>query len=407
MGLLMVEDVAGGLSSAGAWWNCLSVCALCLVLHQGAATASAQLHHPMAAAAPATSLPPWAQEFQPGSVLQTAVDEAISSGKRAVVELPAGDFYFGAAPFVIRGAIHLLVRGQGTSVGSATSLWFDPGAGVEILDCVNTTVQGFSMDTIDPPFSQGQLRAFDTNGPDGVVTAVVDIEEGFPLPTPSSSPLFNETCPDGSEGVCGEVKMIYWDPTTRYMVQGQQMNSPITTTKTVCAKQRCNVTLLQPATSLNWRPPAHSLVTFSPRVDAGKFPIPTYYKGTLAVLNCSRTLLQDIDTYSAGDMTRLECLGFGRNTYRNVNIRRRASPPYAPRLLASNSDGFHSFSVEHGPLLEDCEISYIADVSGRRKHPAGRKSAVTTRVAFHRRTFSTLIIGFCRSRRLIWKTTKH
>ena len=43
-------------------------------------------------------------------------------------------------------------------------------------------------------------------------------------------------------------------------------------------------------------------------------------------------------------MTRLECLGYGRNVYRDVNIRRRPRPPYPIRLLASNSDGFHSFS---------------------------------------------------------------
>ena len=35
--------------------------------------------------------------------------------------------------------------------------------------------------------------------------------------------------------------------------------------------------------------------------------------------NSSRTLLQDIDTHGAGDMTRLECLGYGRNIYRNVD----------------------------------------------------------------------------------------
>jgi hypothetical protein len=26
-----------------------------------------------------------------------------------------------------------------------------------------------------------------------------------------------------------------------------------------------------------------------------------------------------------------------------------------------NSDGFHSFSVEHGPVMDSCELSYIAD----------------------------------------------
>ena len=89
--------------------------------HMGAAgVRTKHLHVPSsclllatAAFAAPPSLPAWAQGFHPGAVLQAAVDEAIASGRRAVVELPAGDYYFGAQPFVIRGAVHLLVRGQG------------------------------------------------------------------------------------------------------------------------------------------------------------------------------------------------------------------------------------------------------------------------------------------------------
>lgn len=44
-----------------------------------------------------------------------------------------------------------------------------------------------------------------------------------------------------------------------------------------------------------------------------------------------------------------------------MNIRRNPSPPYQPRLLATNADGFHSFSVERGPTIEDCEHSFLGD----------------------------------------------
>ena len=65
---------------------------------------------------------------------------------------------------------------------------------------------------------------------------MVTIDAGFPAPiaTAAGSPIFNETCPDGSAGVCGEIKMIYWNPTTRLMVQGQQMNNPISSARTSC-----------------------------------------------------------------------------------------------------------------------------------------------------------------------------
>jgi hypothetical protein len=57
----------------------------------------------------------------------------------------------------------------------------------------------------------------------------------------------------------------------------------------------------------------------------------------------------------------VEVAGAGSNTYRNVNVVRRVDPPYAPRLLASNLDIFHSMSVERGPTIEDCEVSFVAD----------------------------------------------
>jgi hypothetical protein len=69
-------------------------------------------------------------------------------------------------------------------------------------------------------------------------------------------------------------------------------------------------------------------------------------------------------------MTYLENLGGGGNVYRDCNIRRRtwaergagqSAGRYPPRLLASNSDGFHSMSAAVGPTLVDSEISFIAD----------------------------------------------
>ena len=112
----------------------------------------------------------------------------------------------------------LHVRGAGPSPTNGTNLWFANTASgmVEVLSCVNVTVEGLSMDTVAPTFGQGKLLSFSRS--EAGVTAMVAIDEGFPAPISSASAIFNETCPDGSAGVCGEIKMIYWDPETRQMV---------------------------------------------------------------------------------------------------------------------------------------------------------------------------------------------
>eukprot|EP01050_Picozoa_sp_SAG11_P016817 SAG11_NODE_2342_length_3489_cov_9.358112_1_plen_624_part_10 len=107
-------------------------------------------------------LPPWARGFEDGAALQNLVDLAIATSWATSVELPSGDFYFGTEPLAIRGAANLLVRGAGPSPTNGTNLWFSNTAAgmVEVLSCVNVTVEGLSMDTVAPTFSQGKLLSF-------------------------------------------------------------------------------------------------------------------------------------------------------------------------------------------------------------------------------------------------------
>jgi len=311
--------------------------------------------------------PVWSRGFTPGKTLQAAVDVAISKGVPASVDVQAGDYSFGEAAFVIANAHNILIAGAGIDV---SSLWFSPGYGLEFINCTNVTFVGFSSDTLTSPFSQATLVSVGPGGTCGSrstgatikcgASIVIDVEEGFPLPvdTDGGSVLFNQTCPDGG-GICGEIKTIYWDPKSRRMWPGQPMGNPLGG-GSVCnaVTRRCTMNLVPAAV---WTPPAGSLVTMSPRAWASKFPIPTYYKGSTFVLNSSKVTLQDYTIHSAGDMTYLETLGDGGHVYNNCNIRRRESPPYSARLLASNSDGFHSFAVGTGGTLENSEFEFIAD----------------------------------------------
>lgn len=287
------------------------------------------------------------------------MDAAIRSGA-AALKIAAGDYEFGAAPFVVAGAHALRISGAGNLPGGST-LWFSPGFGVEIVESSNITVEGFAVDTLTPAFSQGTLLSLDAASQ----TAVVQVAPDYPLPLASDSWLFNQTCNDSGGGaVCGEIKVIYWDPSTRRMCAGQPMQNPLRANTTCDAETRvCSVNLVVP---VSWTPPAHSLVTMSPRAFATRYAIPSYYKGTTLIYNSSEVVLQHYDMHAAADMTHLENLGAGGHIYNDCNIRRRPSAPTPPgygadRLLASNSDGFHSFSVERGPTLQDSELSFMAD----------------------------------------------
>ena len=132
---------------------------------------------------------------------------AIASGASNFT-IPAGDFAFDSASLLISGASSLTISGNNNS-----HLWFNPGYGVDVQGCADGSVGGFTIDTLSPAFSQGQLLALDLKNK----TARLRVETGFPLPDTAAS--FNQTCPDGSPGYCGEIKAVFWDPRTRRMLQ--------------------------------------------------------------------------------------------------------------------------------------------------------------------------------------------
>jgi len=140
-------------------------------------------------------------------VLQQAVDAAIAAGD-SEVEIPQGDYNFGALAFVIRGASNLHVHGHGSGP-RGSSLWFAPGYGLEVLTCNNVTVEGISTDNLIPPNSQGTLLSMNLTDN----TIIVRVDPGFPL---LDTPLFNitwaRTCPGQCVGPYSvETKVVYWD----------------------------------------------------------------------------------------------------------------------------------------------------------------------------------------------------
>ena len=256
----------------------------------------------------------WSEGFEPGSRLQALVDAAVL-GRKPTVSLPQGNFSFGATSLVVSGATGLAVSGAGVGDGG-TALWFDPGYGLEVLGCRDVSVGGVSTDLVSPPFSQGALVSVAPPRQQ----LVIDVEPDFPM---ADAELFNQRCPDGV-GICGEVKTIFWDPTTRQIVQGQPMGMPMANASCDAQTRRCTLTM---RAGLAHTPPPGSLVTLSPRFGATKYPIPSYYRGHILVYNSSSVTLHDIDSYSSATMTILENLGGGGHTCVVVPSPHPAIPP--------------------------------------------------------------------------------
>lgn len=243
----------------------------------------------------------WSEAFGPGSKLQKLVDDAVRTNV-STLALPSGNFSFSDASLVINKGTGLKIEGSGVGTGG-TALWFDPGYGIELLDCRDVSLSGLSTDLLTPPNSQGAL-VFVSQATNQII---IDVERGFPL---LDEELFNQQCPD-RVGICGEVKTIFWDPTTRRIVQGQPMGMPMASATCNHQTRRCRVTL---RAKISWVPPPGSLVTLSPRFGATKYPIPSFYRGHILVYRSSRVTLSDIDTYSSATMTILENLGGGGHT---------------------------------------------------------------------------------------------
>lgn len=282
------------------------------------------------------------------AALQRRVDAAVASGgEGAHVEIAPGDYNFSTSALTIRGGSGLTLIGPGAGVAN---LWFAPGSGLEVLQSTNVTVGGFTIDSHQAPFSQGKIVSLNWTQK----SIVMRLEEGFLSPTAPA--LFSRS---------GENKVVYWDSKSRLMVQGQQMQNPMLSADSASDVDPSLYTLRLSTLNCCPGPSVGDLITVSPRFFSTPNPIPTFYKGTVFVGDSSDVHIRDIAIHSSATMALLEVGGEGRHLYSNISIARRPGPlPLGygpPRLLASNSDGFHSFAVGHGGVVEDCTLTFLAD----------------------------------------------
>lgn len=268
-----------------------------------------------------------------------ALQRAVRAG-RGVVRIGEGDFYFGNSSLLITGVHQLSLLGSGPL---RSRLWFEPGHGVQLVSSHNISVGGFSVDCPQAPFAQGRVVGASARE----LWIDFELEEGFARPTESG--LFSAS---------DEIKAIFWHSKTRKMRRTQTMFAPATRFARTRGSTGYRAWLPH---HMPFVPSDGDLITLSPRLWSKPTAYPSFYKGSFLLLNSSKITTENVHIHCSATMTILEMGGDGGHVYRRVSVRRKTRPPYPHRLLASNSDGLHSFSVRSGPKLVDSFFEFLAD----------------------------------------------
>lgn len=270
----------------------------------------------------------------PGAKLQALVDHAIASGSKSLT-IPPGDYLFNTtrANFEIHGAEGLQILAAGATV------WLWPGSFVDVRSSRRTTVSGLTVDYDPPCFSQLVVTAVNSAARSFSAT----VEPGFLPPDAAKHPQFNAT----------EVKVIYWSAQTRLLLPQPSAN-PWDPQRSHCTGSACVIAL---GLAKNPLPSTGDLITIGPRIGAN-MEIQTWYTSGYRQTNTSTMVTQNVTLHGAGSMGFGEFGGEGGNVYKDCrNIRR----PGSSHLLSSNHDGFHSYAVARGPILDTVEIGFCGD----------------------------------------------
>lgn len=279
--------------------------------------------------------PKWSEE-QKKSQREAAVrilselQSGIAAGKKELV-IPPGDYRFDspAKDVLFSGLENATIHADGAV------FWFDSRTGKRLLfkQCHNVTLRGLTVDTDPLPWVQGTITAVDP------VAHTMDFlpEQGYPA----------------LEGAAleGRKRALFFDGQTARELpvydDGVVRMEPLGDGKIRIAKFSNDRAFLDPAVERRVRSGDRVALMFEQATGGG-----------IDLLECSGMRLEDLILYGAGGFAYHEAQGGGGNTYLRCKLVRR---PDTNRLMAAPRDCFHSFLMEWGPRIENCEFSHAAD----------------------------------------------
>jgi len=261
--------------------------------------------------------------------LMASIEADLAGGKSAI-RIPPGDYRFD-------GTMAKDVRFTGlqdvTMDATGAQFWFAPRFGVRFDKCRNVKLVGLTIDSDPLPWTQGIIEDLDAKAE----TIVLRIDPGYSVPA--------------GDQLKQRQRILYFDPTTAREL-------PVYDDKVVEMEplDEGRVKILRLDSQRVFRDPVPGRpVRIGDRVAlmAG-----SGNGGNFSLKNCEAVTLDRVTSHGAAGFAFFETMGAGGNHYQSCKSVRR---PSTNRLMASRADCFHSYLMEKGPVIENCEFSHSGD----------------------------------------------
>jgi len=259
--------------------------------------------------------------------LLVSLRQDLASGKK-VITVPPGDYRLD------RGAGVLIQQAEDVEIeATGATFWFGPDRGVVLEKCRRVKLRGLTIDADPLPWTQGVIESIDPKEKKMVIRldAGYSALEGKQLTQPGRILFF--------DGESRRELPVFDDQATAFEALGER---------------RYQITQFASARVFTSPVPGRP-------VQAGdRVAFFIMYGGgsNVELRNCEGVTLEKVTNHAASSFAFHETLGKGGNRYQGCRLIRR---PGTDRLMASRADCFHSYLMEKGPQIEDCEFSHSGD----------------------------------------------
>lgn len=216
-------------------------------------------------------------------------------------------------------------------VADGVTVILKTGQSFKLNDCEDVTLTGLTVDFDPLPFSQGKITEIDPVGK----SITVALEDGYPL---------LETLPKESRLHYGVFDPVTAEP--RSLLHDGFPDVVPVGERTYKLSRASNGFLFD---SLG-RPDGAQV--------GDRISLYNRQNSAIEVRRGSRVHLDRVTVFAAPGFAIWEVEGEGDNHYSRCRIMRK---PGTTRLLSGCADGFHSYQVRKGPLIERCEFSDMVD----------------------------------------------
>ncbi len=261
--------------------------------------------------------------------MRASLDLALADGA-TVFRIPPGDYRFDGTA---EPGFHLRGRHGFTIEAEGATFWFGQNGGVVFEDCSEVRLEGLTIDSSQLPWTQGVIEHLDPVAR----TLIFRVSPGYEV--------FE------GAGLQEKRRLLFFDPETRRELQ---VSDDWALEMEALGDRRIKVSRL--SSGRVFRDPVAGRPV---RVGDLAVLFTTYGNGSNVHLEaCEDITLENITIHAASGFAFQETRGNGGNKYLGCRIVRR---PATDRLMAARADGFHSYLMRKGPLIERCEFSHTGD----------------------------------------------